>query len=327
MVATGTVELLMRLLRKEADKIEGAILFGSLASGKFGEGSDIDVFVIVKDEKMRRHLSSVLTVDPRVSLDIISIEKLDEMLMEDSPELIFLSKGKPLLESDVLKKIFRFKPTYRSILLAIDESLRWYQKTGYVKTPEMKLFCVFKSLFWMVLARLCMKGDIPTSKRDILVTISNKYKINMKILSEISRNLVFGRKAETFALRLVKILENEKEQLVKDFMDASKRLFEEAIACYENKLYDLAIFGFHSSLEYLLKALTLKKYDRKPLYLLEAAEILFEEGIISREEYDAIKELNALRNSIYHIAKKAEEKDTKWAKEVTENIIRKLKSH
>jgi len=131
MVATGTVELLMRLLRKEADKIEGAILFGSLASGKFGEGSDIDVFVIVKDEKMRRHLSSVLTVDPRV--DIISIKKLDEMLMEDSPELIFLSKGKPLLESDVLKKIFRFKPTYRSILLAIDESLRWYQKLIMLK--------------------------------------------------------------------------------------------------------------------------------------------------------------------------------------------------
>jgi len=131
MVATGTVELLMRLLRKEADKIEGAILFGSLASGKFGEGSDIDVFVIVKDEKMRRHLSSVLTVDPRV--DIISIKKLDEMLMEDSPELIFLSKGKPLLESDVLKKIFRFKPTYRSILLAIDESLRWYQKLVMLK--------------------------------------------------------------------------------------------------------------------------------------------------------------------------------------------------
>ena len=63
------------------------------------------------------------------------------------------------------------------------------------------------------------------------------------------------------------------------------------------------------------------------LYLLEAAEILFEEGIISREEYDAIKELNALRNNIYHIAKRTGEKDTKWAKEVTENIIRKLKSH
>ncbi len=59
-------------------------------------------------------------------------------------------------------------------------------------------------------------------------------------------------------------MENEKEQLVNDFMDASKRLFEEAIACYENKLYDLAIFGFHSSLEYFLKALTFKKYDRKP---------------------------------------------------------------
>ncbi len=54
------------------------------------------------------------------------------------------------------------------------------------------------------------------------------------------------------------------------------------------------------------------------LYLLEAAEILFEEGIISQEEYDAIKELNALRNNIYHVARRAEEKDTKWAKEVTE---------
>jgi len=130
MVATGTVELLMRLLQKETDKIEGAILFGSLAGGKFDEDSDVDVFVVVKDEKMRRHLSSVLTVDPKVSLEIISIEKLDEMLMEDSPELIFLSKGKLLLESNVLKKIFQLKPTYKSILLAIDESLRWYQKTG-----------------------------------------------------------------------------------------------------------------------------------------------------------------------------------------------------
>jgi len=60
---------------------------------------------------------------------------------------------------------------------------------------------------------------------------------------------------------------------------------------------------------------------------LEAAEILFKEGIISQEEYDAIKELNALRNSIYHVAKRAEEKDAKRAKEVTENIIRKLKFH
>jgi len=118
------------------------------------------------------------------------------------------------------------------------------KKLVYVKNPEMKLFCVFKSLFWMVLTRLCMKGDIPTSKRDILSTISNKYKIDMKILSEISRNLVFGRKAEIIAMRLVKILENEKKQLVRDFMDASKRLFEEAIACYENKLYNLAIFCF-----------------------------------------------------------------------------------
>lgn len=74
------------------DRVEAVILFGSVARGEEGEGSDVDVLIIVEDEGVREEVFEVsyrimLDTDIYISPKVISSEEFRRMGRSDSPFL------------------------------------------------------------------------------------------------------------------------------------------------------------------------------------------------------------------------------------------------
>lgn len=82
------------------DRVESVILFGSVARGEEGEGSDVDVLVIVDDEEVREEVFGVsygimLDTDVYVSPKVVSSEEFQRMERSDSP---FLEEIRPEMQ-------------------------------------------------------------------------------------------------------------------------------------------------------------------------------------------------------------------------------------
>jgi len=73
-----------RVMKDYGDTVEKIILFGSVARGDHGEGSDVDVLVVVDEKAVKEDIVGIafeimLETDIYISPKVISQEQLDRM--------------------------------------------------------------------------------------------------------------------------------------------------------------------------------------------------------------------------------------------------------
>ena len=83
------MELSRKLKEKFKDKIEEIIVFGSYARGDFNEDSDIDILIIVNDDKIEENIRKVAySFIPEIGR-LISVKVLDKDTFESMKKMKF----------------------------------------------------------------------------------------------------------------------------------------------------------------------------------------------------------------------------------------------
>ena len=83
------MELSRKLKEKFKDKIEEVIVFGSYARGDFNEDSDIDILIVVNDDKIEEDIRKVAySFIPEIGR-LISVKVIDKDTFESMKKMKF----------------------------------------------------------------------------------------------------------------------------------------------------------------------------------------------------------------------------------------------